>query len=582
MTTNNNSMHGPAAHAPRGIGMRAMLTTFTVVALAATAMVGAVSLWDMRQAHRAATQTFVAKDVTADILPPPMYLIEMRLLLSQAVEGSMPADQVLAEVKRLRDEYQARVRYWQEHPPYGLEAKLLGEQHQAGQAFIVAAGKVLDALAGNDADAVKAALKAAHVAYQAHRVGVDATVKESVAFADSSFASAESAYQSMLWQVTLLLALASVGLAGFGLWIRRSIWAAVGGEPAAAAAVARLVAQGDLSVQVSVAAGDKSSIMAALGQMSEALVGIVTQVRSSSDSIATGSTEIAAGNNDLSARTEQQASALEETAASMEQLSATVSQNAANASRANHLAQSASTVAVKGGEVVAHVVDTMKGINDSSKKIADIIGVIDGIAFQTNILALNAAVEAARAGEQGRGFAVVASEVRSLAGRSAEAAREIKGLISASLERVEQGTDLVAQAGATMTEVVDSIRRVTDIMGEISSASSEQSAGVAQVGAAVTQMDQATQQNAALVEQSAAAAEGLNLQARQLVQAVALFKLAPAVSALEPALVRDHRHVGIGRAGMVVRAVVDHHAADVQPRDAVQRRDQLLAGGLRA
>jgi len=252
----------------------------------------------------------------------------------------------------------------------------------------------------------------------------------------------------------------------------------------------------------------------------------VASVREGAQTIETASTEIAQGNNDLSARTEQQASALEQTAASMEELSSTVKQNADNARQGNQLALSASSVAVKGGEVVGQVVETMKGINDASRKIADIIGVIDGIAFQTNILALNAAVEAARAGEQGRGFAVVASEVRSLAGRSADAAKEIKTLINTSVERVEQGTSLVDQAGATMTEVVSSIRRVTDIMGEISAASTEQSAGVAQVGEAVTQMDQATQQNAALVEQSAAAAESLKSQAQQLVQAVAVFKLA--------------------------------------------------------
>jgi methyl-accepting chemotaxis protein len=250
----------------------------------------------------------------------------------------------------------------------------------------------------------------------------------------------------------------------------------------------------------------------------------VSIVRRGALSIETASAEIAQGNNDLSARTEQQASALEETASSMEELSSTVRQNADNARQGNQLALSASAVAVKGGEVVGQVVETMKGINESSRRISDIIQVIDGIAFQTNILALNAAVEAARAGEQGRGFAVVASEVRSLAGRSADAAKEIKTLINTSVERVEQGTVLVDQAGATMTEVVNAIRRVTDIMGEISAASSEQSSGVAQVGEAVTQIDQATQQNAALVEQSSAAAEGLKGQAQQLVSAVAVFK----------------------------------------------------------
>ncbi|MDZ7866489.1 methyl-accepting chemotaxis protein [Acidovorax sp.] len=287
------------------------------------------------------------------------------------------------------------------------------------------------------------------------------------------------------------------------------------------------VAAGDLSGTIAVQSQDETGqLLSALQRMQQSLVATVTTVRSNSESVASASAQIASGNNDLSARTEQQASALEETAASMEELGSTVRQNADNARQANQLALNASTVAVQGGDVVAEVVETMKGINASSSKIADIISVIDGIAFQTNILALNAAVEAARAGEQGRGFAVVASEVRSLAGRSAEAAKEIKGLITASVERVEQGTLLVDKAGATMTEVVAAIRRVTDIMGEISAASSEQSAGVGQVGEAVTQMDQATQQNAALVEEMAAAASSLNSQAGELVNAVAVFRLA--------------------------------------------------------
>ncbi len=293
-----------------------------------------------------------------------------------------------------------------------------------------------------------------------------------------------------------------------------------------AVAVARAVANGDLSQQFDVHGKDETAqLLAALKVMQSSLAKLVSNVRQNSESVATASAQIAQGNQDLSSRTEEQASALEETAAAMEELSSTVKQNADNAKQANQLALSASAVAIKGGEVVGQVVTTMKGINDSSKKIADIISVIDGIAFQTNILALNAAVEAARAGEQGRGFAVVASEVRSLAGRSADAAKEIKGLITASVERVELGTALVDQAGHTMTEVVSSIKRVTDIMGEISAASAEQSAGVAQVGEAITQMDQATQQNAALVEESAAAAESLKGQAQQLVGAVAVFKL---------------------------------------------------------
>ncbi|KQV49464.1 hypothetical protein ASC95_17875 [Pelomonas sp. Root1217] len=290
--------------------------------------------------------------------------------------------------------------------------------------------------------------------------------------------------------------------------------------------IAKTVADGDLTMTIEQGNRDEiGELLGALQAMTDQLSSTVTRVRAGTETIAVASREIASGNMDLSQRTEQQASALEETAASMEELSATVKQNADSAKQANQLAQGASTVAIKGGDVVGQVVTTMKGINESSRKIVDIIGVIDGIAFQTNILALNAAVEAARAGEQGRGFAVVASEVRSLAGRSANAAKEIKSLIAASVTRVEQGTALVDQAGITMAEVVASIKRVTDIMGAISAASAEQSLGVAQVGEAVTQMDRATQQNAALVEESAAAAESLNGQAQQLVQAVAVFKL---------------------------------------------------------
>ncbi|MEC5218956.1 methyl-accepting chemotaxis protein [Actimicrobium sp. GrIS 1.19] len=290
--------------------------------------------------------------------------------------------------------------------------------------------------------------------------------------------------------------------------------------------LADAVAKGDLTMQVENEGKDEiANLLTSLKTMQESLFRVVADVRRNADGVATSSVEIADGNLDLSQRTEEQASALEETASSMEELGTTVRQNADNAKQANQLALSASKVAVEGGDVVNQVVETMKGINDSSKHIVDIISVIDGIAFQTNILALNAAVEAARAGEQGRGFAVVASEVRNLAQRSAAAAKEIKSLIGASVERVEQGTILVDKAGSTMIEIVGSIKRVTDLMAEISAASIEQSAGVSQVSEAVSQMDQATQQNAALVEQSAAAAEHLKDQARGLVQSVAVFKL---------------------------------------------------------
>ncbi len=363
---------------------------------------------------------------------------------------------------------------------------------------------------------------------------LDAAKAKSEEIAKAQAANARENAAQLMWSFSFLsLALIVAVISVF--WLLRALIRPL----QRAVSVTQRIAAGDLAQVVDSTAKDEmGDLMQALQRMQQSLLSTVSAVRSNAEGVASASAQIAVGNNDLSARTEQQASALEETAASMEQLGSTVRHNADNARQANQLAVNASTVAQQGGDVVAEVVETMKGINASSQKIADIISVIDGIAFQTNILALNAAVEAARAGEQGRGFAVVASEVRSLASRSAEAAKEIKGLITASVERVEQGTQLVDKAGATMTEVVAAIRRVTDIVGEISAASSEQSQGVAQVGEAVTQMDQATQQNAALVEEMAAAAASLNTQAGELVNAVAVFQLnayAPAARASVPA-----------------------------------------------
>ena len=320
----------------------------------------------------------------------------------------------------------------------------------------------------------------------------------------------------------LAIAVACLSLGAAAAWL---ITRSVVGPLRAAILAAEEVGQGDLSREIRSNGSDETAqLTQALSQMQQALRHLVGSVRDNANGVATASSEISMGSNDLSARTEQQASAIQETAASMEELSATVKLNADNAGEADQLAHNASEVARQGGEVVGEAVQRMKGIEESSRKIADIIGTIDAIAFQTNILALNAAVEAARAGEQGRGFAVVASEVRMLAQRSADAAKEIKGLIGDSVERVEQGAALVNQAGQTMAEVVTAIGRVAQIVREISSASREQSTGVTQVGQAITQMDQATQQNAALVEESAAAAESLKSQAEELVRLVSAFK----------------------------------------------------------
>ena len=346
-----------------------------------------------------------------------------------------------------------------------------------------------------------------------------------------------------------------------------------------AIAVANTIAAGDLTAKVkSNRSGEFGQLFRALNQMTVNLTAVISDARAGTQVVRDAATEIATGNTDLSQRTEEQASSLEETASSMEELTSTVKQNAENAKQANQLAVSASEVAVKGGQVVSQVVDTMSGISESSKKIVDIISVIDGIAFQTNILALNAAVEAARAGEQGRGFAVVATEVRTLAQRSAAAAKEIKGLISDSVEKVDSGSKLVNEAGKTMDEIVGSVKRVTDIMSEITAASQEQSSGIEQVNTAITQMDQVTQQNAALVEEAAAAAESMQEQAQVLTQAVSIFKLAQgAQQAAAPALAVEQ--LNPDRAANVTKLPVIKTTKSAKEGIRTGRRVVAAAGG---
>lgn len=401
-------------------------------------------------------------------------------------------------------------------------AKKIGIQfHAYHTAALDAVAILLDVMPGNSEKAIPVMQNAADLLAKT----LEEAHKESVLNFKLKLQNSQASIQLELWinLFSLVLTFAVLGVASF--FIVRSVMRQIGGEPDYAAEIVNKVARGDLSVNITTKSGDANSLLFNFKAMVASLATIVGRVHTSTDSITTASREIAAGNNNISRRTEEQASSLEETASAMEELTSIVKQNAENAKQANRLAKGASSIAVKGGDVVGKVVVTMDSIHDSSKKIVDIISVIEGIAFQTNILALNAAVEAARAGEQGRGFAVVASEVRSLAQRSATAAKEIKVLIDDSVGKVDTGTILVDEAGKTMEEILIAIKRVTDIMGDISAASIEQSAGIEQVNNAITQIDDVTQQNAAVVEAAAAAAELLKVEAQHLAESVSQFKL---------------------------------------------------------
>jgi methyl-accepting chemotaxis protein len=407
------------------------------------------------------------------------------------------------------------------------EKSLLNQVKEAEGAAMPAIAKASELyLANNAMDATRVMVKEIRPAQKKWLEALDQLGKVEDKLNAQTQVDAEAAFASARNFMLVLLALAvALGILAATV-ITRGLLKQLGGEPGYTAKIAGSIAEGDLSIAIDTKSSDRGSLLIEMKQMRNSLVDIVSQVRRGTHTITTASREIAAGNTDLSSRTELQASSLEKTASAMEELTSTVKQNADNAREANHLAATASDVARKGGEVVSQVVGTMGEINSSASKIADIIGVIDGIAFQTNILALNAAVEAARAGEQGRGFAVVASEVRNLAQRSAAAAKEIKQLIGDSVEKIGRGSKLVGHAGETMDEVVASVKRVTDIMSDIANASAEQSAGIEQVNLSIIEMDGMTQQNAALVEQAAAAFQSLQDQAAELQRVVSIFKLA--------------------------------------------------------
>lgn len=505
--------------------LRGKLWMLVAVALAALSLLMAVASIGQSRSTDAVEQTLMSKDVGADILPPPLYLVELRLVLSMALDGSMPLDQAKQEVQRLSSEYNARITYWRSQHLGGIDTHLFGAQHTHGQAFIEAAKPVLDALANGDAAGAKAALTAAHAQYQQHRKGVDQTVTVANEFGKQTMEVYQRAHDhQIVWSAITFLA-STIALGALSFSVTRSVLRSTGGEPDEVARLANAVANGQLNVDVPVQAGDQHSVMASMAQMCSSLKKIVQSVHLSTDAIATGAQQIAIGNMDLSNRTEQQAANLQQTASAMEEFSGTVQTSAETARKASSLAQAAREAAQKGDNTVDQVVNTMNEISNSSKRIGEITAVINGIAFQTNILALNAAVEAARAGEQGRGFAVVAAEVRNLAQRAATAAKEINDLISQSVSSVEAGTELVATAGENMKDIVNQVMQVTDLIGEISIATSEQTQGIGIVSQAITNLDSSTQQNAALVEESAAAANSLKTQANALVNLVHFFKI---------------------------------------------------------
>ncbi|MFZ6876490.1 methyl-accepting chemotaxis protein [Undibacterium sp. Di27W] len=466
------------------------------------------------------------KDLVADILPPPEYIIESYLVALQMAETEDKAMQgTLAErLKALKIDYDTRHDYWSKADlDSGTADLLLKQAHEPAQAFYnIAFNEFVPALQSQNKEAATVAMEKMKQRYEVHRKQIDLVVAIATKQGYADEVQAKDLIQSATWTLLSILVVSlGIGIVGAAL-ITRTIT----GPLKEAVCVSQVVASGDLTAQIATHFQDEpGQLLAALKDMNVSLAQTVGQVRGSTEAITTASKQIAAGNLDLSSRTEEQASSLEETASAMEELTSAVKQNADNARQANQLVVSTSEVAIQGGQMVDNVINTMGLIKESSRKIVGIISVIDSIAFQTNILALNAAVEAARAGEQGRGFALVASEVRNLAQRSASAAKEIKELIGDSVEKVDAGSKQVDEAGATMSKILASVKQVADLMGEIAAASHEQSAGIEQVNLAITQMDHVTQQNAALVEEAAAAAASMQEQAATLMREVSVFKL---------------------------------------------------------
>ncbi|WP_119156209.1 methyl-accepting chemotaxis protein [Caldimonas tepidiphila] len=507
--------------------IKTRLTLLAAVLLGLSLLLAATGLLELRGANTTLRSIYQDRIVPLEQIKrvADAYAVDIVDAAHKARDGALTLEAAAASISKARGTVEQEWRAYSATEMTAEEEALAARAEPLMKAADGAAQALLDILRRGDAEGLR------HYAAQEMYPAIDPVAgimgelsALQLRVAGQAYADSQQAYEAKVWLTVGLVSVLGLGAALFAWALVRSITRPL----ADAVELAEAVAAGDLTRTVRPEGRDETArLMQALQTMTQGLAGMVTQVVQSSESIATGTSQIAIGNADLSQRTEEQASALQQTSATMTQLGSTVRNNSDNARQAEQLAQSASGLAVGGGQVVGRVVDTMRGIHESSRKISEIIGVIDGIAFQTNILALNAAVEAARAGEQGRGFAVVAGEVRGLAQRSAEAAKEIKTLITGSVEQVEQGGALADEAGRSMEEIVAAIRRVSDIVAEISAASVEQSSGVGQVEQAVSQMDQVTQQNAALVEESAAAAEALKHQAQGLVELVAAFKLAP-------------------------------------------------------
>lgn len=514
----------------KNLTVRTRLTLVIVFLLASLVAVGGMGLFGLIHANEGLRTVYEDRTVAlGDISRVQALILDERLQLSLAI-----LDPSAAKIKRQTELVEKYIEEageaWAAYAGTSMTPaeKELAEKFEGDHGLFVVQGllPIIELLRAGRIDAAKSVneLKLDEL-YIPVRDEISALSKSQESEAKAEYERAQARFNTIRGISIALIVSAIIISALIGIMVTRSITRQIGGEPDYAADVVRKVAEGDLSVQVSIRSGDTTSLLASLKGMVSRLSELVGDVRGTTESITTASKEIAAGNLDLSQRTEKQAASLEETAFSMEELISTVRQNVDNAKQANQLASSASDIAVKGGQVVGEVVETMASINASSKKIVDIIGVIEGIAFQTNILALNAAVEAARAGEQGRGFAVVAGEVRNLAQRSAAAAKDIKTLIDDSVSKVDIGSRQVDRAGVTMTEIVQSVKHVTHIMSEISAASVEQSSEIEQVNQSVTLMDEVTQQSSALVEQMAAASEALKDQAANLYAAVSVFRL---------------------------------------------------------